>query len=267
MAKSEWEDLAAESRQRWNTNAGYWDNRMGGAGNRFALELVFPSAERLLDLKPGETLLEFACGNGTFARRQAARGIRVTATDFSASLLELARNRGGEIEYLQLDASSQADLLTLGSRAFDAAVCNMAFMDMAAIEPLLQTLPALLSPSGRFVFTLMHPCFNSYGTFMMAEESGLEGVLTVQHQLKVTHYLSPRATTGEAIRGQPVLQYYFHRPLHVLFGACFQAGWVIDGLEEPAFQPTGEPPEPLSWYSYTEIPPVLAVRLRPPAPR
>ncbi len=262
MSASEWEHLAGESRQRWDANAAYWDNRMSETGNRFAIELVFPAAERLLAMHPGESLLELACGNGTFARRQASQGIQVTATDYSPSLLGLARSRGGEIEYLQLDVTSRADMQKLAGRQYSAAVCNMAFMDIAAIEPLLEILPHLLAPAGRFVFTLMHPCFNSYGTFLAAE-SGLEGTLAVQHALKVTHYLTPRVTEGEAISGQPVLQYYFHRPLHILFSACFRAGWVIDGLEEPAFQPVPESGQPLSWYSYSEIPPVLAVRLRP----
>jgi hypothetical protein len=45
----------------------------------------------------------------------------------------------------------------LGLVRFDAAVCNMAFMDMACIEPLLGVLPALLAPAARFVFSVILP--------------------------------------------------------------------------------------------------------------
>ena len=66
------------------------------------------------------------------------------------------------------------------------------------------------------------------------------------------------------IRGQPKAQLVFHRPLQVLLGAGFDAGFVFDGLEERAFPPdhpaTGSP---LSWgLGFSEIPPVLVARMR-----
>ena len=70
------------------------------------------------------------------------------------------------------------------------------------------------------------------------------------------------AVTG--IAGQPEPQLYFERPLSVLLGACFKAGFVLDALEEPAFppdHPVGK--NPLAWNgNYSEIPPVLMARLR-----
>jgi hypothetical protein len=68
--------------------------------------------------------------------------------------------------------------------------------------------------------------------------------------------------------GQPVPQYYFDRPLHVLFNACFRVGLVLDGLEEPAFNHPHDGSKVgrmfISWVHYKEIPPVLVARLRIP---
>jgi len=69
-----------------------------------------------------------------------ARGARV-AFDFSRVFLERARARsagfGEQIEYHHADATDEAQILALGrGRLFDAAVCTMALMDMAAVEPL-----------------------------------------------------------------------------------------------------------------------------------
>lgn len=66
---------------------------MGDTGNDFQRLLVAPASERLFNLHPGERVLEIACGNGVFARRLAELGAQVLATDFSTSLLELARAR------------------------------------------------------------------------------------------------------------------------------------------------------------------------------
>jgi hypothetical protein len=97
---------------------------------------------------------------------------------------------------------------------------------------------------------------------MVAEEEDRDGQLVTVHSVKIQHYRTPTSFRGLAITGQPVPQLYFHRPLYQLLGMCFQAGWVVDGLEEPAFEERHEPRRAISWFNYSEIPPVLAVRLR-----
>jgi len=49
-----------------------------------------------------------------------------------------------------------------------------------------------------------------------------------------------------------------------LFGTCFEAGFVLDGLEERAFPPDhSSGREPLSWGGkFSEIPPALVARMR-----
>lgn len=62
--------------------------------------------------------------------------------------------------------------------------------------------------------------------------------------------------------GEPNPHYYFHRPLHELFGVGFASGFVVDGLEEPRFPEETGAPHPLSWRSFRNIPPVVVVRMR-----
>jgi 2-polyprenyl-3-methyl-5-hydroxy-6-metoxy-1,4-benzoquinol methylase len=258
--------LTEQTRVAWDTIAPFWDERMG-EGNQFQRFLVSPATERLLELRPDELVLEIACGNGVMARRMAALGARVVATDFSERLLERARARasdhGERIEYRLVDATDEAQLLVLGEGRFDAVVCNMALMDMAAIEPMLRAVPRLLTPAGRFVFTTMHPCFNTGDITLMVEETDVEGKVITTFSVKVAHYSMPSVKKGLGMLGQPVPQLYFHRPLSMLLGACFAAGLALDGLEEPTFAVASSDPAHLSWSSYTDIPPVLAARLRP----
>ena len=254
----------------WNQNAAFWDEKMG-EGNDFQRILVGPSTERLLDLQAGELVLEVGCGNGVFARRMAQLGVQVIATDFSEKLIELAKARtidsADSIEYRVVDATDEGQLLSLGANRFDAVVCNMAIMDMTTIEPLARAVKKLLQPQGRFVFSVMHPCFNSNGALMMAEEEVKDGDYIIQHAIRVSQYLNVPPQTGTGIAGQPVPHYYFHRPLHVLLGTCFRAGLVMDGIEEPAFNHPHDGSQPgsrtraLSWVNYNQIPPVLVVRM------
>lgn len=263
-----------ETREAWNTNSAFWDERMG-EGNDFVRVLVWPATERLLAPRPGERVLDVACGNGLTSRRLADVGAEVVAVDFAAEMIAHARQRtaahphAGRIAYHVLDATDEAALLALGEGAFDAALCQMALFDMAEIEPLMRALARLLRPGGRFVFSVIHPCFNSPHVVQMAELEDREGELVTLYSVKVTGYMTATAAHGIAIVGQPRPQLYFHRPLHALLGAGLQAGFVLDGLEERAFPPDHAPGRhPLGWSGkFAEIPPVLVARLRAPGPR
>jgi len=252
-------------RSAWETNARWWDAYYE-EGNDFHLTLVAPATERLLDVRPEETILDVACGNGAFSRRMAQLGARVVAFDFSASFLACARQRtvdlADRIEYLELDATDRRALRSLGEGRFDAAVCTMALMDMEAIDPLADALPRLLKPAGRFVFSILHPCFNQMGAKMVLEEETHDGRFVVTPAVKVTKYITPFRARGIGIRGQPVPQTYFHRPLHDLLRPFLAGGLAIDGLEERAFAGRRTENPALSWDQFDEIPPVLVVRLR-----
>jgi 2-polyprenyl-3-methyl-5-hydroxy-6-metoxy-1,4-benzoquinol methylase len=264
-------DLNEDTRNIWDQNAAFWDDTMRDDGNDFQRLLVAPTSERLLDLQPGETVLEIACGNGVFSRCMAQLGVHVIATDFSAQLLERARARTSEhtdrIEYRLVDATREDQVIALGKQRFDAAVCNMAIMDMAEIDPLMRAIRQVVKPGGRFVFSLCHPCFNHTGMALCAEEATINGELITTYSIKVTRYLHSSPQKGVAMLGQPVSHYYFDRPLHILFNASFRAGLVMDGLEEPPFNPphaSAQARRVLSWANYHEIPPVLVARLRIP---
>jgi 2-polyprenyl-3-methyl-5-hydroxy-6-metoxy-1,4-benzoquinol methylase len=257
--------LNQEVQAIWNQLAAFWDGRMG-EGNQFHRFLVEPTAERLLALQPGEQVLELACGTGLFTRHMAALGARVTATDFSAGMLEAAKARAAasaeRIEFRLVDVTDEAQLLSLGTHRFDAAVCNMALMDMAEIAPLAQTMPHLLKQGGRFVFTIMHPCFNTVSPIMVMEEEDQAGELVDTYSVKISQYRRARHMRGLGMPGQPVPQYYFHRSLTDLLAPWFQAGFALDALEEPTFDDQATSTRPLSWANFRDIPPVLAARLR-----
>jgi 2-polyprenyl-3-methyl-5-hydroxy-6-metoxy-1,4-benzoquinol methylase len=253
-------ELAPESRRIWEGNARWWHARMGD-GNDWHNRLIAPAVLRLLDLRSGECVADLACGNGLLARSMARQGARVLACDFSAGFLECARARddGGSIEYRLMDLADPVQLAALGAERLDAAVCNMAIMDMASITPLLEASHRALRPGGRFVFSILHQCFNTSGTWLIAERDDDTG--RVSYAVRVSRYLgAPEPGTG--ILGQPEPHYYFHRPLSALLSACFAAGFVLDGFEEPATGAVPKSAAPLSWDNYTEIPPILAARLR-----
>jgi 2-polyprenyl-3-methyl-5-hydroxy-6-metoxy-1,4-benzoquinol methylase len=260
-------DLVPETQAIWESKAPFSDERMG-EGDAFHLVLIGPATERLLAIQPGELVLDVACGNGVFARRLAALGARVVATDFSARFLELAQARTTEhadrITYRLVDATNEEQLLELGEERFDAAVCNQALMDMSVIEPLLRALARLLTPAGRFVFSVPHPAFNSLGCRWGMESEVHDGRLVERRHVTIVDYLHVPPGKGPGMPDEPMPHWYFHRPLAALLGTYFAAEFVLDGLDEPAFGPDDASSGPLSWLNYHAIPPVLVGRLRRP---
>lgn len=255
-------NLIEESRAIWDANAEAWDKRIGGGGG-WQTRLIAPTVEKMLNIQSGERVLDIACGNGQFSRRLLELGAQVVASDFSPKLIELAKGRTTEhtdrIEYHVVDATDENQLLALGEN-FDAAVCNNAIMDMPAIEPLFRAVAKMLKPGGRFVFSIMHPCFNGLAMAMQPELADYATDPT--YSIKISRYLSYEVTKGVAISEQPLQQFYWHRPLHVLLNSAFQSGLVMDGIEEPKITAEVPSTNAFDWANY-DMPPLLFVRLRP----
>lgn len=238
-------DLNLENKAVWEANADFWDQKMGEKGNRWHLELIAPASIELLELNPGDKLLDIGCGNGLFARNMQRRGIKPTAFDFSAKNILNAKSYGEEgIEYLVLDATDYNALLSLGVGSFDGAVANMVLQDMPKAEILFKGLAKILKPNGVFVFSIPHPCFHVEGNTEIAED-----------HIVVKDYHQAKIEMGVAIDGQPELQYYWHRTIAQFFNMGFTEGFVVDGMREPVFQST-------KLTVFNKIPPVMITRMR-----
>src|SRR5215471_17757184 len=176
------------AKRAWDQNAQFWDERMG-EGNDFVEVLIWPATHRLLDLKPGERVLDIACGNGLSSRRMAAMGAEVIACDFSEQMIKHAKDRtvslSNKIQYSVVDATDYDALLALGEGTFDAALCNMALFDMAEIDPLMRALSKLIRPGGRFVFSVIHPCFNNPHMIHVGEMEERNGTFVTTYSVKI----------------------------------------------------------------------------------
>ena len=267
MASTDFPEHNAESISAWRTNAEFWDDVQGDEGNHWQRTLVFPSTLELLQPLPG-TLLELACGNGNFARAAAALGVEVTATDAAPELIELARRRpdADRIRWRQVDVTDPDQLNSIPGGPFDAAVCNMAIMDIAAISPLFATLPRLLSQDAAFVFSVLHPAWPPGANVRIFRErvETADGQFIEESGVRVLGYLNSGVHHGVAVAGQPQQQPYFDRTLTELFSAAFNHGWVLDGIREPSLAdgPNPERKSRLQWADVPQIPPVMVARMR-----
>ena len=108
------------------------------------------AALQMLDVQPGELILDIGCGDGALTERIAAAGARVIGIDASPEMVEAARGRG--VDAFVADAES-LDLENQAGRfgQFDAAFSNAALHWMLDPDSVAGGVFSVLRDGGRFV--------------------------------------------------------------------------------------------------------------------
>jgi demethylmenaquinone methyltransferase / 2-methoxy-6-polyprenyl-1,4-benzoquinol methylase len=96
-------------------------------------------------VQPGDRVLDTCCGTGDLALAAAGAGGRVSGLDFSAPMLERARRKSSEIEWIEGDALA----LPFEENVFDAATVGFGVRNLADLERGLRELRRVLRPGGR----------------------------------------------------------------------------------------------------------------------
>lgn len=109
---------------------------------------------RLLDVKPGNSVLDVGCGIGLQAFEMAklvAPAGKVVGTDISTVMIDIARSRtanaGLPLEFLTADASSQP----FPDQSFDAIRTERVLMYVPDTQQAIKEFKRLLKPGGRLV--------------------------------------------------------------------------------------------------------------------
>jgi demethylmenaquinone methyltransferase / 2-methoxy-6-polyprenyl-1,4-benzoquinol methylase len=97
-------------------------------------------------VQPGDRVLDAACGTGDLAIADRKAGAaHVIGLDFSERMLERARRKAPELEWVQGDMLE----LPFGDGAFDAATVGFGVRNVADLERALRELRRVLRPGGR----------------------------------------------------------------------------------------------------------------------
>lgn len=133
----------------------YEQNMVPASFARFATGVL-----EIAQLKPGEHVLDVACGTGIVARMawpQVAPSGRVIGLDFNAAMLDVARRisdqDGLPIEWQEGDAAS----LPLADRTFDVVLCQLGLQYFAKRHESLMEMRRVLRSSGRLVLSVFRP--------------------------------------------------------------------------------------------------------------
>jgi len=96
-------------------------------------------------VSPGDRVLDSCCGTGDLAVAAQGAGGRVTGLDFSERMLERARTKSDEVEWVRGDALA----LPFADDSFDAATVGFGVRNLEDLEGGLRELRRVLRPGGR----------------------------------------------------------------------------------------------------------------------
>jgi SAM-dependent methyltransferase len=114
----------------------------------------------LLELEPGDRVLDLACGSGVHARRLAARGLGVVGVDIAPSLIAYSQQQAGE-QGLSTVRFEQGDMRQLACREeFDAVLLlsgSFGFFDEDTNLDVLRHMVRALRPGGQVLIDVFDP--------------------------------------------------------------------------------------------------------------
>jgi ubiquinone/menaquinone biosynthesis C-methylase UbiE len=146
------------------------------AYERYLVPLLFaPGAEYLIELaapRPGEKVLDVACGTGIVARRAALRvgtGGKVVGLDINEGMLEVARKVSSDvrpaIEWRKGDATD----MPLPDRAFDGVFCQQGLQFFPDRPAALGEMRRVLVENGRLALSVLRSIEHNPGYRLLAE--------------------------------------------------------------------------------------------------
>lgn len=163
--------------------------------------------------------MDAGCGQGYLARLLAKHGAHVTGIEPADAFYTYALRREQTeqlgIHYVQADLSTW----TPTPNTFDAVIANMVFMDIPNYIPALTNCVAALKPSGKLIFTILHPCFEEAGSAW--QDKGY---------VEVRDYFRERAIKQD-------YGYFIHRPISTYLNSVVRAGCVVQQVIEPQLEP------------------------------
>ncbi|MFA5891994.1 MAG: methyltransferase domain-containing protein [Actinomycetota bacterium] len=116
---------------------------------------------RLVDARPGESILDAACGTGKYTIEFHNAGAAVMGVDFSDGMLAVAARKHPALSFRYADLSLP---LPFEAASFDKVNCAQALKHIADLRAVFRDVARVLRPGGAFIFSVTHPdmCWDDY---------------------------------------------------------------------------------------------------------
>lgn len=230
----------ASTRTSWDPVARWYAGWAGKRGSIYHKRIAIPTVLRLLELQRGERVLDVGCGHGVLASHVLGSKAAYVGVDASQRLIAHARkSQPAKATFAVGDAAQLRSVDVVAPGTFDAVVFMLSIQDMEPLDAILAGASSALSPKGRLVIFMLHPCFR------VPRQSGwgIDPKRKLTYR-RVDRYLSelrvPMKAYQDIVKGARGTTLSFHRPLSSYVNLLADSGMTIDRLEEHADPISGD---------------------------
>ncbi len=243
----------------WDPLATWYDGWVGEGGSHHHQKLAIPGTLRLLEVAPGEEILDVGAGQGVLAPHVEASGAKYTGVDASPRLIRMARQRHGKTgQFYVGDSRRLKEIKGVDKECFDAAVFLLSVQDMDPLKEVFENVSWALKRESRLVLFMTHPAFRVPRQSGWGWDEGRK-----LRYRRVDRYLTPLPVPLKPFPGQVGVSRSFHRPLHVYVNGLAEYGFRVDRLEEiPTYKKARGARAKAENLANKEIPLFLGIRAR-----
>lgn len=214
----------------WDAVAAWYDKLVGESGSDYHQNVILPAALRMLDPKPGESIIDVCCGQGVLVKPLLEAGVaRVAGVDASPRLIKAAQARFGKNPKISLIVADACKPGAWADGSHDAATCLMAVHDVPDAEALFGNIARTLKPGARAVLVFMHPCFRipkkTHWGWDNDQKIQFRRVDSYGTPLEIPITTHPGKDSGERTA-------FHHRPLSEIITSMGKGGLAVIGCEE-----------------------------------
>ncbi|GAD79987.1 class I SAM-dependent methyltransferase [Vibrio ezurae] len=180
--------------------------------NIYNAHLERPSLLSLLNITPGERVLDLGCGSGEHAKAIQGMGGIVTCIDQSKEMISIARENAQPFKAYVQDVA--IGLPAESSAQYDWVIAPLMIHYIKDFRLLFNEIRRVLNTNGHFVFSTHHP-INDFSVSPSGNYFATEQIVE----------------TWDTV-GEPVTVRFYRRSLQALFSAVHEAGFTVSVFSE-----------------------------------
>lgn len=211
----------------WHSVAPWYNKIVGTEGHYYHEHTVLPGVIRLLNLQADSSLVDLGCGQGVLARSIKPVS-KYLGLDLAPALIAEAKKKNKSDNYSFQVSNISKPIPNIQSQ-FSHAAFVLSLQNMSDQQTALNNAAQYLSPKGKLVLVLNHPCFriprqSGWGIDEKTKQQ-YRWMNRYQTALKVPITMNPG-------KGDSPVTWSFHHSLHDYSGMLQQTGFIITAIEE-----------------------------------
>lgn len=197
-------------------------------------ESLFSNILDLVGDAKKKIILDAGCGEGRLSRLLAEQGAVVYGCDVSSTMINEANlNESTQPQGIKYFVHDLTDPFP-ATITYDVVIANLVLFNVHDLNAVIDNVSRILKPDGKFIFSLLHPCFNmTKGQWYNLRYIGRKGGKIVFDIKK--SYKDNSSYKKEILFLSGEINFY-HRPIETYFKTLSANNLVVSDLLEPVLK-------------------------------